>query len=296
MQNETIITPQLPPAVMADLALPVSLLDSLMALVAAAGERLLQHYNNAAEISVERKADKSPVTQADHDSHDLLFTGLSALTPAVPVMSEESPREEIAGRRQWRACWVVDPLDGTKEFLGRTGEFTINLALVLDERPVLGIIAVPVEGVTYLGIPGEHQGAGAWRCSGAGLATCELLPQMSEHPEGVVRLLASQRHDPLKVESVMQRLEPVARAVQRVNAGSAIKFCALIEGQAEIYPRTSPCYEWDVAAGDALVHAAGGYLVDPDGQRLRYNARDTLLVENFTAGLVTQRDWLNLLT
>jgi len=262
----------------ADLDLQPGTLKSLLALMADTSDTIIGHYNKSEEIQVDRKADKSPVTIADRAAHEQLCRGLSQLSPHIPVLSEESLDTEIADRRQWPACWVVDPLDGTKEFIGRTGEFTINVALVRDSRPVLGLIAVPLEGLCYLGLPS----VGLWRCSGPDYERLEQLEDQPLYDEGI-RFLASERHHPDRVAAVRAHLETTGAVVSRHNAGSALKFCALLDGKADVYPRTSPCYEWDVAAGDALVWAAGGFVVDLWGNPIQYNSRESLLVRRFIA-------------
>lgn len=276
--------PELPPLTVAELDLPGGLIPALLAMLERVNGVLLDHYNNTAQLEVEHKADDSPVTQADQDAHDLIKKGLASITPGIPVLSEESPDEELAERGRWRACWIVDPLDGTKEFIGRTGEFTVNVALVVGIRPVLGIISVPITGRHYVGVPDS----GACRVEGA---TVVGLTVAGLRPGRALRVLASKRHNPGKVAGVLDRLAGVADGVERVNAGSALKFCSLVDGEAEIYPRTSPCYEWDVAAGDALVHGAGGFVMDGAGNPLEYNCRETLLVEHFIAGVDDSIDW-----
>jgi len=273
------------------LALPDDLLLSLLALAQETSEQLLQHYNSAATMAVDRKVDKSPVTAADRDAHDLILGGLRAITPEIPVLSEESSAGDIADRRAWPVCWIVDPLDGTKEFLGGTDEFTINIALVDGHRPILGLIAVPVENCVWLGLPG----VGAWRCPGFLWEQREPLTPMEDRDVDIVRLVASARHHPERVAKLLESLRPVAPGIERINAGSAVKFCALVDGRAEIYPRTSPCCEWDVAAGDALIHAVGGYLVGRDGEPLKYNDRAELLVNYFVAGMPQHSAWAQLI-
>ncbi|HBO14644.1 MAG TPA: 3'(2'),5'-bisphosphate nucleotidase, partial [Halieaceae bacterium] len=171
------------------------------------------------------------------------------------------------------------PLDGTKEFLGRTGEFTINIALVDRQRPVLGVLYLPLERAAWVGVPGE----GAWRClpDGDGWARYPVSATPPAH-EGVV-VLASWRHRNARLERAIAYLEAAAGPVQRLNSGSALKFVQLAAGQGDVYPRFSPCSEWDVAAGQALLEAAGGAVLGLDGQPLRYNARDTLLSPHFLA-------------
>jgi len=281
-----------PESVLARHGLPNSALNGLLRTLASASDLLMGYYNNREHLQVERKDDRSPVTAADHAAHDLLIQCLTALTPEIPVLSEESPAEAMDRRRQWSRYWLVDPLDGTKEFLDETGEFTVNLALIVDQRPVAGWIAVPTEQRCFLGIPD----AGAWIATGTDFADLTALVPESAYVGGKpLRLIASVRHNPDRVEAMMAPLRTVSTQVSRVNAGSALKFCALAEGRAEVYPRTSPCYEWDVAAGDALVHGVGGSLVGADGLPFVYNDRDSLLVNFFVAGVATDTPWYALI-
>lgn len=268
-----------------------ALLARLLDLVIASNAVILGHYNKPEELGVVTKADDSPVTDADHAAHDFWLAGLGALTPTVPVLSEESPPEAIARRRQWPDCWMLDPLDGTREFIARTGEFTTNLALIHEGRPVLGVIAVPCQQSCYVGVPGR----GAWRYAtdaGSDPAGTALHTRARSQAEPLI-VLASSRHSAARVGAVIDGLAPIAMAVERHNAGSAIKFCTLVEGLADVYPRTSPCFEWDVAAGDALVTAAGGSVTGTDGQPLRYNAGDSLLAPRFIAAADPNTDYLS---
>lgn len=269
--------------------LPEAAIPELLALLATTAKELNRYYDLGDDLDVERKADKSPVTEADLAAHTALTRGLAALAPGIPILSEESSVGDISGRRGWPVCWVVDPLDGTREFLGRTGEFTINVALVVDHSAVLGAIAVPLQNQCFLGIPGQ----GAWRCRGSGFAQAESLPRAAPVAD-VIRLLASKRHSETRVQALVTALSSSGLPVERVDAGSALKFCALLEGDGDIYPRTSPCYEWDVAAGDALVRAAGGVLLGEGAVPMRYNARDTLLVDYFAAASGPGAQWLPL--
>ncbi len=294
MNDQLITAAGIPAAPVQLQGAPTDLIDDLIALAGRADALLMQHYNNADEIGVERKHDSSPVTRADRDAHELISEGLNGLTPDIPVLSEESPAEQISERLNWRQCWIVDPLDGTKEFIGRTGEFTVNIALIDEGRPILGLLSLPTQGLCYVGMPGQ----GAW-CLGptsdTGQRAVRALQVQTLLRQQPLRVLASARHNADRVAAVLSKLECVAVGTQRINAGSALKFCALLESQADIYPRTSPCYEWDVAAGDALVTAAGGFVVDTEGVPLRYNQRQTLLVERFIAGADDSVDWPSLL-
>ncbi|MDG1066203.1 MAG: 3'(2'),5'-bisphosphate nucleotidase CysQ [Luminiphilus sp.] len=270
--------------------LPADLIPNLLSLLARTSVDLVGYYHDAESVAVDRKADRSPVTTADRSAHATLAHGLAMLTPDVPFLSEESTTEEIRERHDWRICWMVDPLDGTREFLGRTGEFTVNVALIVDQVPILGFIAQPLEHQCYLGMPGS----GLWCCTGDDFEQLTALSP-SVTPGKGIRMSASQRHSPQRVAALTELLEGSGLPVERINAGSALKFFALVDGRADIYPRSSPCYEWDVAAGDALVRAAGGQVLTEEGLPMAYNKRDTLLVHYFVAAAPSGLPWLPLL-
>ena len=229
----------------------------------------------------ESKGDDSPLTRADLDSHALLQAGLRALEPDLPVLSEESPARELARRLSWNPYWLVDPLDGTREFLARTGEFTVNVALISDCRPVLGVLYLPLERAAYVGIPGL--GAYCYRASGSGdWFRTELATRRLQQGAPLV-LLASRRHGGPRLQACLDWLAEHWGPVQRRNSGSALKFCQMARGDGDFYPRFSPCCEWDTAAGQAILEAAGGRVLNLDGEPLRYNCRDTLLSQDFYA-------------
>jgi 3'(2'), 5'-bisphosphate nucleotidase len=202
------------------------LAEALMPTVARAGAVIMNIYDGA--FAVQKKADNSPLTLADLESQRVIAEGLTQLTPDVPILSEESAQAPWAERKHWTELWVVDPLDGTREFVKRNGEFTINIALVVDHEPLLGIVAAPAQGLLY------------WGARGVG---------------------AFSRH--------------------RGAAQSSIHVAAA--GQADLYPRFGPTSEWDTAAGQALLEAAGGQVTRPDGHRLRYNCRESLINGDFIA-------------
>jgi 3'(2'), 5'-bisphosphate nucleotidase len=257
-----------------------SLLPELERLVAEASTAILEIYATAAH-GVEYKADDSPITRADRAAHDILSAGLARLDGSIPVLSEESAAEhEPAVRRGWREFWLVDPLDGTKEFISRNGEFTVNVALVSDHRPLLGIVAAPVLETVYTGIVG----------GGAEVRQAAL----SARPIHVRRPAAD---PPVIVGSRSHRGDSLDAALARIGPhemrpmGSSLKFCLVAEGAADFYPRLGPTSEWDTAAAQAVVEAAGGAVITLDGQPLRYNERDTLLNPHFLAIGDTGRDW-----
>jgi 3'(2'), 5'-bisphosphate nucleotidase len=257
-----------------------NLVPRLLELCHEAGTLICAHYHAPGADRFESKGDDSPLTRADLDSHACLQRGLLALEPSLPVLSEESSEEELAQRRDWSRFWLVDPLDGTKEFLARTGEFTINIALVDGHRPVLGLIYLPLEQVGYVGIPGSgaqchHFEQGTWRSSPLSIRRLE---------EGrPLTVLASRRHRGPRLMACLDWLIEQWGPIERDDSGSALKFCQLAAGTGDFYPRFTPCCEWDTGAGQALVEAAGGCLLGLDGAPLGYNQGDSLLSPNFYA-------------
>ena len=257
-----------------------NLVPRLLELCREAGTLICAHYHAPGADRFESKGDDSPLTRADLDSHACLQRGLLALEPSLPVLSEESSEEELAQRREWSRFWLVDPLDGTKEFLARTGEFTINIALVDGHRPVLGLIYLPLEQVGYVGIPGSgaqchHFEQGTWRSRPLSIRGLE---------EGrPLTVLASRRHRGPRLMACLDWLTEQWGPIERDDSGSALKFCQLAAGTGDFYPRFTPCCEWDTGAGQALVEAAGGCLLGLDGAPLGYNQGDSLLSPNFYA-------------
>jgi 3'(2'), 5'-bisphosphate nucleotidase len=264
------------PAASDDLA---ALLPEIRKLVADAGTAILEVYAGAHDI--EYKSDDSPITRADRAAHEVLTAGLRRLTPAIPVLSEESADEHaVEVRRHWRELWLVDPLDGTKEFIGRNGEFTVNVALVRDHRPVLGVVAAPVLGTTYCGV----QGRGAFV---ARQGEPDRPIQVRRPAAEPLVIVGSRSHRGDSLDGVLARLGPH----ELRPMGSSLKFCLVAEGAADLYPRLGPTSEWDTAAAQAVVEAAGGAVTTLDGAPLRYNERDTLLNPHFLAFGDPGRDW-----
>lgn len=244
-----------------------------------AGEAILKVYGT--DFAVETKADQSPVTLADRASHERIAEGLGRAYPDVPLLSEEGRETPYGERRGWRRFWLVDPLDGTKEFVKRNGEFTVNIALVEDGYPVFGMIYAPVLDVLYYGdsrgaykaerqgaaiplrVRGEASGAAAGGTAGAADRGADA------GAEDAVVLVESRSHPSPETAAYAAGLHP--RKVRRIERGSSLKLCAVAEGAAHVYPRFGPTMEWDTAAGQAIVEAAGGVVLSPDGERLRCN-------------------------
>jgi 3'(2'), 5'-bisphosphate nucleotidase len=257
------------------------LVPPLLTLCHQAGEVIAAHYHAPGANQYEAKGDNSPLTRADLDSHVVLSQGLPELGACWPVLSEESGDITPSQRLSWPCYWLVDPLDGTKEFLARTGEFTINIALIKDHRPVLGVLYQPLLKLAHVGIPNT----GAWsyqRHSDNSWQEAQLSCSSLDEARPL-RVLASRRHGGDRLGQCIEWLQQQWQATERINSGSALKFCQLVEGAGDFYPRYSPCCEWDVAAGQALVEAAGGCVLGLDGQPLRYNLRESILSPNFYA-------------
>jgi 3'(2'), 5'-bisphosphate nucleotidase len=246
-----------------------ALAAALMPVVAHAGEAIMSIYG--ADFAVQRKQDNSPLTLADIESQRILVESLSRLTPGVPVLSEESAQAPWAERRSWDQLWIVDPLDGTREFIKRNGEFAINIALVLEHEPLLGIVAAPAQGVVYWGAAG----AGAFRQQRGEACTAIRISA----PQTPIRIVGSRSHNSPQTDAYRATLYPSTVS----GIGSSLKFCRIAEGCADLYPRFGPTSEWDTAAGQALLEAAGGHVTRLDGHRLRYNCRESLVNGDFVA-------------
>jgi 3'(2'), 5'-bisphosphate nucleotidase len=244
--------------------------DALVETVHAAGEAVMDHYQNKPRDElVSRKADDSPLTRADLASHQAIVGALGDLLPGIPVLSEEgvAPGPEV--RAGWDAFWLVDPLDGTKEFLSRNGQFTVNVALVAGGRPVVGVVHAPDLGTTYVGVLGH----GAWRIdrhAGNGHGTPDDEIRAAEYKKGVLRTVVSRSHLDGTTLRFLEAIEATGTQVERVAMGSSLKLCLVAEGAAHLYPRFAPTMWWDIAAGQAVVEAAGGTVRQLDGQPLRY--------------------------
>ena len=233
-----------------------SLVEPIVALAEDAGRAILEVYST--DFDVQEKDDESPLTQADLASHRWIDAGLKSLTPHIPIISEESGLPDFEERRQWHRYWIVDPLDGTKEFVNRNGEFTVNIALIEDNRPVLGVVHVPVQGKTYVGC----KGLGAQRREGNETPAPIKVASASASP---VRVVGSRSHRGASLDSY---LEAVGEH-DMVPMGSSLKFCVVAEGGADIYPRLGPTSEWDTAAAQAVVEQAGGKVVTLDGKPMK---------------------------
>jgi 3'(2'), 5'-bisphosphate nucleotidase len=262
------------------------LLESLTTLVREAHAEIMRVY--ARPFEVELKADQSPLTEADLASHRVLTAALSRLTPQLPVVSEEGGLPAASERAAWPAYWLIDPLDGTKEFLAKNGEFTVNVALVEGTRPTLGVVGVPARDQVY---QGDVTTGLSRRQDASGVTALRTRAYRGANPT----VVASRRHGGEALEGALKRLEAGEGAPELRNVGSALKLCLVAEGEADVYPRLAPTSEWDTAAAQAVLEAAGGTVLQLGGAPLTYNKADILNPE-FVAIADPRYDWLRYFT
>jgi 3'(2'), 5'-bisphosphate nucleotidase len=269
-----IVRPSQPyPVIHAPVTVSPDAMVRLSQLAVAAGHAAMAHYHDG--IAVEKKSDQSPVTAADHAAHTIIVQGLGHWDPTIPIISEEGAIPDQATRAGWRRFWLVDPLDGTKEFIQRNGEFTVNIALIDGGVPVLGVIYAPAMDLLYY----AGEGLGAWKRVGDG--TPERIYSEPPLPGHALRVAESRSHPSKELEAYLATL-PVK---ERVPAGSSLKFCRVAEGAADLYPRLGPTMEWDVAAGDCIFRNSGRHR--PRVSELVYNQPE-LRNQGFVIGLADQ--------
>lgn len=245
------------------------MLENICQLARDAGVAIMQIYDGQAPLDVTKKSDDSPVTAADIAAHKVILKGLTTLTPDVPVLSEEDPPGwEI--RQHWQRYWLVDPLDGTKEFIKRNGEFTVNIALIENGKPVLGVVYAPVMDVMYSAAEGK-----AWKEEG-GVKT-QIHVREARPPLVVV----SRSHSDSELEDYLSQLGEH----QTIAIGSSLKFCLVAEGKAQLYPRFGPTNIWDTGAGHAVAIAAGAHVHDWQGKTLDYAPREAFLNPGFRVSI-----------
>ena len=265
-------------------------LDTLLRIAKTAGNAILSVYRRAGDIDVTIKDDNSPLTEADRDAHEIIIAELKRFTPSIPILSEESDGTSVDERLSWSRYWLVDPLDGTKEFIKRNGEFTVNIALINKGAPELGIVHVPVTNISYLG----KTGVGAWKVAATGEADAFSTANFDLNP-GQVRIVASRSHRGDLLDQLINTMEAELGKAEGASMGRTVKICLLGEGKADIYPRLAPTSEWDTAAAHAVLAAAGGDIVDTEFQALRYNQKESMLNPHFIAISDISYDWQSLL-
>ena len=243
-----------------------------------AGEAILTIYD--AGFNVEEKDDKSPLTDADMASHNLIVKRLTELTPDIPILSEESAKLPFAERASWETYWLVDPLDGTREFIKRNGEFTVNIALIHQHQSIIGVINVPVLDVDYY----AWEGGGCFKTEHKGKAVKISVKKLNDSR---LTVAGSRSHGSEMMQQYMAKLGDV----ETLSMGSSLKFCLVAEGRADLYPRLGLTSEWDTAAAHCIVVQAGGYITKTDMTPLEYNTKDSLLNPFFFVYGDNSRDW-----
>ena len=259
-----------------------SLLAGLIPIVTAASNEIIEVYNG--EYQVRNKADDSPVTDADLRANVAILDGLAKLSPHIPVVSEESSQASYKDRVNWSRYWLVDPLDGTREFIKRNDEFTVNIALVENHSVTLGVVGLPVQKVIYAGIVPDRKAVKMTADTLVDIEVRRFIPDCA-------RLLTSRSHIGEALNTAISQFADTCPSVELKAVGSSLKLCLLAEGQADIYPKLGPTSEWDTAAGQAVLEAAGGALWTRDGKTLRYNTGPSLLNPDFIAVSDSQYAW-----
>ncbi|MEM9156323.1 MAG: 3'(2'),5'-bisphosphate nucleotidase CysQ [Cyanobacteria bacterium P01_F01_bin.33] len=270
-------------------AIATSLLETLAPQIVdisiRAGKAILEVYGQA-EIETTLKDNDSPLTQADLAANTIITDALKHLDPAFPILSEESKEIPYEERQSWETFWLVDPLDGTKEFIKRNGEFTVNIALVSQGKPILGVVHAPVLDTTYWGA----SGLSAFK-QVAGAATTPIQVTHAPVSSGTtLNVVASRSHAGKETQDFLDKLTAAGMAIEVVSKGSSLKLCLVAEGTAQLYPRFGPTMEWDTAAAQAVVEHAGGTVSNIDGSPLSYN-KPNLLNPYFVVSDASGLNW-----
>ena len=244
-------------------------IEKLIAIAKEAGEAILKIYKS--DFDIETKQDHSPLTEADKQSNQIIINRLLKAYPDIPFISEETKQTPFEKRKNWTHFWLIDPLDGTKEFINRNGEFTVNIALIENRTPVLGIIYVPVFDVLYY----AQKGKGSFKIETDG--THHRMETVKHMRNDKLTVVGSRSHANEALQQFVEELKGKYRQVDFISSGSSLKFCRVAEGKADIYPRTGPTYEWDTAAGHAIVLESGKSVYDfQSGEPLIYNKENLL--------------------
>jgi len=243
-----------------------------------AGDKILEIYKT--DFSVENKKDNSPLTAADMAAHNTICEQLTKLTPSIPILSEESSHISFSDRQKWSQYWLVDPLDGTREFIKRNGEFSVNIALIEGHCSIMGVIHIPVTGTSYTAT--INNGAYKHEANGNKAQIC-----VRQTNANAITIAGSRSHGNEQLKTFIANLENP----EVLSVGSSLKFCLVAEGAADIYPRFGLTSEWDTAAAQAIVEEAGGIVIDTNFKRLEYNAKESLLNPEFLVIADKQFDW-----
>jgi len=270
-----------------------SLIPSLKEIAKSAGKAILEVYHASGEIKVETKSDDSPVTKADHAAHIIIEEGLKNLEIKYPILSEEGGLADYDTRKKWDRYWLVDPLDGTKEFINKNGEFTVNIALIEGCKAILGIVYVPVTGVLYYGLDQKELNI-SFAIKETDDSKQELSVSKVNFGTDLV-VVGSRRHGAEALDALLKSIEPQFSSLKLVSMGSSLKICAIAEGSAHWYPRLALTSEWDTAAAHAILNGAGGSILNADLDTLNYNQKESLLNPYFHALGDQKFDWKSLI-
>ncbi|MBP6659130.1 MAG: 3'(2'),5'-bisphosphate nucleotidase CysQ [Chitinophagales bacterium] len=244
------------------------MIDKIIEIAINAGNAILEIYKQ--DFTVELKSDDSPLTLADKTANEIIINGLKTINNSIPIISEENKLIDFSERKNWTKCWIVDPLDGTKEFIKKNGEFTVNIALVEYGIPVLGVVHVPAQNITYY----AEKNKGSYKIEN-GNSTQLKIRRLAE--DGVLKIVGSRSHQTPELLAYVEQQKTKFANVEFVAAGSSLKFCLLAEGKADVYPRLGPTMEWDTCAGQIVAKEAGAEVLRFDNNEpLLYN-RENLL-------------------
>lgn len=249
-----------------------------------AGAEIMKIYEEGFEV--EQKKDHSPLTTADLASHTLIIEKLEKLTPEIPILSEESASISFAERSSWKNYWLIDPLDGTREFIKRNGEFTVNIALITEHSSSLGVVYIPVQDICY----SASRKQGAYKQEQNQMA--QKIQVRSSTPTNKPTICGSRSHAGKSLQALQEKIGEF----DLISMGSSIKMCLVAEGVADIYPRFGPTSEWDTAAAHCVVNEAGGVIVDTTLKTLQYNTKDSLLNPSFLAVGDLNNQWREFLS
>lgn len=244
--------------------------ENVIEIAVNAGYRIMEIYKT--DFNVQFKEDSSPLTKADQSAHNYIVDKLNRLTPDIPVFSEESNIVDWDIRKHWEQYWLVDPLDGTKEFIRKNDEFTVNIALIKNNEPFLGVVCIPAQKLVYY----ADKDSGVYRQKYRSEEE-RLFPEKTPVDLEKLRILGSRSHRSTTIEAFASNFADPSI----ISAGSSLKFCLLAEGKADVYPRYGPTSEWDTAAGQCILECAGGVVLDKNGAPLRYNTKDSVINPSF---------------
>ena len=261
-----------------------ALVQKLEDIARKAGEAILEIYQQD-DLGIQTKSDTTPVTRADLRANAVIEAGLESLPAQYPILSEESVHTPFEQRRHWHRYWLVDPLDGTKEFINRNGQFTVNIALIEDGYPLFGMVHVPASNTSYWG----GKGLGAFR-QRDDQPPVSIRPRPFA-PDREVVVLGSRSYGTERARSYLQKLKSFYPGLEPRGVGSALKSCFIADGQADIYPRLGPTSEWDTGAVQAVVEGSGGLFLNPEGERFAYNRKEDLKNSDFLVIGDSSMDW-----